>query len=119
MASSPLDKKFIEDVTKSLKFASDRQSNPCRYDKATSACYQRNSEHFSKCSHPIRFCKGDIAAFKTNTDRFLSNSLKIYKANKMISLLNGYAKSEHAEAMNQYNLLNQISKNTILFIFFC
>ena len=82
MASSPLDKKFIEDVTKSLKFASVRQSNPCRYDKATSACYQRNSEHFSKCSHPIRFCKGDIAAFKPNTDRFLSNSLKIYKANK-------------------------------------
>jgi hypothetical protein len=82
MASSPLDKKFIEDVTKSLNFASVRQSNPCRYDKATSACYQRNSEHFSKCSHPIRFCKGDIAAFKPNTDRFLSNSLKIYKANK-------------------------------------
>jgi hypothetical protein len=72
-----LNESFKKAVTSSLKKAYERK--PCPHGER---CYRKNPEHFKEFSHPSnKYSDGDIAAFKDDTDRFLSLSYRIYEQN--------------------------------------
>ena len=76
-----LNKKFIDDLDASLIKMHKRHERVCDYDGVVEGCKRNNPDHFKTISHPHNYKKGDINEFKTDTDKFITNSYNIYKAN--------------------------------------
>jgi hypothetical protein len=74
---SSLDEKFVNDIKAGLEKSRGRA--PCKYDCVGQSCYQKNTAHAAKFSHPHNPNVCDIHKFKDETDNFLKNSYNIYK----------------------------------------